>query len=159
MALETIVVAVGPNDGSRTEELRKAIIDIAEPVDASVVLLHVFTEGAYEEGVDEAGFADDQQPSPTGLAARLEAIDAVAAELETTDVSYEIRGAIGTEGETIIRETDAVGGDLLYLSGRKRSPTGKAVFGSTAHRIMMNASCPVLFVREGVYGDAERIEN
>ena len=106
---------------------------------------------AYEDGIDEAGFPDDNEPSPTELAARLEAIDTVAAELETADVSYEIRGAIGVEGETIIQETDAADGDLLFLSGRKRSPTGKAVFGSTAHRIMMNASCPVLFVREDIY--------
>jgi nucleotide-binding universal stress UspA family protein len=113
--------------------------------------LHVFTERAYEDGIDEAGFPDDNEPSPTELAARLEAIDTVAAELETADVSYEIRGAIGVEGETIIQETDAADGDLLFLSGRKRSPTGKAVFGSTAHRIMMNASCPVLFVREDIY--------
>jgi len=152
MALETLVVAVGPNDDSRTEELTRAIIDIAEPVDASAVLLHVFTESAYEEGVDEAGFTDEERPSATDLAARLEAIDDLAAELEAAGVSYGIRGAIGAESETIIGETDAVGGDLLYLSGRKRSPTGKAVFGSTAHRIMMNASCPVLFVREDVYG-------
>ena len=140
MALETLVVAVGPNDDSRTEELTTAILDIAGPVGASV-----------EDGIDEAGFPDDNEPSPTELAARLEAIDTVAAELETADVSYEIRGAIGVEGETIIQETDAADGDLLFLSGRKRSPTGKAVFGSTAHRIMMNASCPVLFVREDIY--------
>lgn len=151
MALKTLVVAVGPNDDSRTEELTTAILDIAGPVGASVVLLHVFTERAYEDGIDEAGFPDDNEPSPTELAARLEAIDTVAAELETADVSYEIRGAIGVEGETIIQETDAADGDLLFLSGRKRSPTGKAVFGSTAHRIMMNASCPVLFVREDIY--------
>jgi nucleotide-binding universal stress UspA family protein len=155
MVLETLVVAVGPNDDARTEELIEAILDIAEPTGASVVLLHVFTEKAYDKGVEEAGFDDDDRPSPTELAARLEAIDAIAADLEAADVSYDIRGSIGAEGETIIRETEAVGGDLLYLSGRKRSPTGKAVFGSTSHRIMMNASCPVLFVREGVYSDDE----
>ena len=155
MSLETLVVAVGPNDDTRTEELTEAVLDIAEPTGSAVVLLHVFTERAYEEGIEEAGFTDDDPPSATELAARLEGIDILAAELETEGVPYEIRGSIGAEGETIIQETEAVGGDLLYLSGRKRSPTGKAVFGSTSHRIMMNASCPVLFVREGVYSDDE----
>ncbi|MCQ4334788.1 universal stress protein [Natronomonas sp. F2-12] len=155
MALETLVVAVGPNDDTRTKELTEAILDIAEPTGASVVLLHVFTERAYNEGLEEAGFTDEDPPSATELAGRLEGIDILAAELEAAGVPYEIRGSIGTEGETIIQETEAVGGDLLYLSGRKRSPTGKAVFGSTSHRIMMNAGCPVLFVREGVYATDE----
>ena len=154
MTLETLVVAVGPNDDARTDELTAAILDLAVPSDARVVLLHAFTEAAYESGLEEAGF-DDERPSPTELAARLEGIDTLAAALSEASVPFEIRGAIGAEGETILAETDAVDGDVLCLSGRRRSPTGKAVFGSTSHRIMMNSSCPVLFVREGVYdGDA-----
>lgn len=151
MTIETLVVAVGPNDDERTDELEKAVTEIAEPSGARVVLLHAFTESAYEDGVAEAGF-EDERPSPTELAGRLEGIDTLAAAMGDAGIPYEIRGSIGEEGRVILEETDAVGGDLLYISGRKRSPTGKAVFGSTSHRIMMNSSCPVLFVRENVYG-------
>lgn len=154
MALDTLVVAVGPNDDARTDELTRAIREVAEPADATVVLLHVFTERAYQNGIDEAGFSDDNPPSATELAGRLEGVDVIAAALEDAGIAHEIRGEIGPEGETILRETEAVDGDLLYLSGRKRSPTGKAVFGSTSHRILMNSPCPVLFVREDVYGNA-----
>jgi nucleotide-binding universal stress UspA family protein len=153
MALNTLVVAVGPNDGTRTDELTKAVLDVAEPTDATVVLLHVFSEKAYEEGIEEAGFDPEDPPSAKELAAQLEGIDLISAALETAGTEYEIRGAIGAEGESILQETEAVGGDLLYISGRRRSPTGKAVFGSTSHRIMMNSSCPVLFVREDVYAE------
>ncbi len=155
MTLETLVVAVGPNDSTRTDELIDAVLEIAVPTDAGVVLLHAFSEKAYEQGIEEAGFDDADPPSPTELAARLESVDVIAAALEDAEITHEIRGAIGPEGDTILRETESTGGDLLYLSGRKRSPTGKAVFGSTSHRIMMNASCPVLFVREGVYEDGD----
>jgi nucleotide-binding universal stress UspA family protein len=153
MALETLVVAVGPNDSERTEELTTAILDIAEPTGASVVLLHVFTERAYESGIEEAGFDPKDPPSADTLASRLEGIDTITEALDAAGIDHEVHGAVGGEGETIIRETENLGGDLLYLSGRRRSPTGKAVFGSTSHRIMMNASCPVLFVRENVYDD------
>jgi nucleotide-binding universal stress UspA family protein len=153
MALETLVVAVGPNDEDRTDELTTAILDIAEPTDAGVVLLHAFSESAYEKGIDEAGFDPDSPPSADELAARLEGVDELAGALEAADIEHEIRGVIGPEGDSILEETEAIDGDLLYLSGRRRSPTGKAVFGSTSHRIMMNASCPVLFVRESVYDD------
>ncbi|MFO7926543.1 MAG: universal stress protein [Halobacteriota archaeon] len=158
MALETLVVAVGPNDNTRTDELTEAVLDVAIPTDSSVVLLHAFDERAYEKGIEEAGFDPDESPSANELAERLEGIDIISEALDAADVPCEIRGEIGAEGDTILQTTEAVGGDLLYISGRKRSPTGKAVFGSISHRIMMNSSCPVLFVREGVYSDDENVE-
>lgn len=155
MPIDTLVVAVGPNDDTRTEELTEAVLDLAEPTSARVVLLHVFTRKAYDEGIDEAGFDPDDPPSAEELASRLEAIDLLSVALEDSNVPYEIEGEIGDEGETILQRTKEPDCDILYLSGRRRSPTGKAVFGSTAHRIMMNSSCPVLYVREGVYGADE----
>ena len=40
-----------------------------------------------------------------------------------------------------------VAADLVIVGGRRRSPTGKAVFGSTAQEVMLEAPCPVMFVR------------
>lgn len=155
MALETIVVAVGPNDASRVSELETAILDIARPTDVTIVLFHVFSEEAYESGIEDAGYDPNDPPSADRLASRLECIDMLSETLENEDISYEILGEIGTEGEQILRKIEDLDADLLYISGRGRSPTGKAVFGSTSHRILMNSSCPVLFVREGVYGNED----
>ncbi|MFQ3283685.1 universal stress protein, partial [Natronomonas sp.] len=155
MAIETLLVAIGPNDDARTDELTEAVMDVADPTDASVVLLHVFSEAAYRTGIEEAGFDLEDPPSPGELASRLEGVDTVAAALETADLGCDIVGEVGDKRETILRvaaETDA---DLLCASGRKRSPTGKAVFGSTVHKLMTDSPCPVLFVREGVYADGE----
>jgi nucleotide-binding universal stress UspA family protein len=44
----------------------------------------------------------------------------------------------------VARDVDA---DMVVTGGRKRSPAGKAVFGSTAQKVLMNAPCPVTFVR------------
>ncbi|CCQ36573.1 UspA domain protein [Natronomonas moolapensis 8.8.11] len=154
MAIETLLAAIGPNDGSRTDELIDAVVDIVEPTDASVVLLHVFSETAYRAGIEEAGFDPDAPPSPGELASRLAGVDAVAAALGDSGLEYDIVGEIGDEKETILRVAGDTDADLLCVSGRKRSPTGKAVFGSTVHELMMDAPCPVLFVREGLSGDA-----
>lgn len=155
MTLETLAVAVGPNDNVRTDGLSRAIIDVAKPTGATVVLLHVFSEDAYESGVADAGFDPDDPPSPDELASRLEGIDGISAALGEAGVDYEVEGTIGNERAAILRETADADADLLYVGGRKRSPTGKAVFGSTVHGLMMDSPCPVLFVREGVYDTAE----
>ena len=39
MAIGTLLVAIGPNDDTRTDELIDAVVDIAEPTGARVLLL------------------------------------------------------------------------------------------------------------------------
>ncbi|WP_254839186.1 universal stress protein [Natronomonas marina] len=149
MTIRTVAVAVGPDDEKRAESLATAAIEVAGGAEAVVVLLHVFTESAYEEGVREAGYDPEDPPPAHTLASRLQAVDAIAALLEAAGVEHRVRGEVGDEPEGILRGAEAVGADRLLIGGRRRSPTGKAVFGSTAHRVLMNAGCPVTFVRDG----------
>lgn len=150
MALETITVAVGPTEAKRTDEVTRALLDVAEPTDATVVLLHVFTESAFQDGVVSAGYDEADPPPPDTLASRLQSIDHISATLREHGVEHRIRGEVGDETEAIIGAVEATDTDLVLVGGRRRSATGKAVFGSTAHRVLMNAPCPVLFVREGL---------
>lgn len=150
MGIETLMVAVGPTEESRVNELTNAIVDLAAQTDATVVLFHAFTESAFEEGVRETGFETDDPPEPEAVAARLESIDAITEQLDDSEVEYEIRSAIGSTRDTVLGGISEIGADLLMIGGRKRSPVGKAVVGSTSQRLLMNAPCPVVFVREGI---------
>lgn len=143
MSVDTIFVAVTESD-DRTP-LIEAVLDVAVPTGATVVLSRAYDESEYEETVAELEF--DDQPTPDAVVRRSEAVRELASALEEADVSYEFRGSVGEVGPEFVALADAVDADLLFVQGRSRSPTGKALFGSTAQTVMLNATCPVTFVR------------
>ena len=53
----------------------------------------------------------------------------------------------GDVGDAIVELTDRLGPDLLVLGARRRSPVGKALLGSVAQTIILEASVPVLVVK------------
>ncbi len=144
MSVDTIFVAVTEADDRAP--LIDAIRDIAVPTGATVVLGRAYTDHDFEETV--AGLDFDGQPSPDDVARRSESVREVASALEEVDVSWEARGAVGEIGSELVSLADAADADLLFIQGRSRSPTGKALFGSTAQTVILNATCPVTFVSE-----------
>lgn len=148
MAIETIVLAVGQEDEDRAKKLAETAIEIAEPTGARVVLSHVFTAGEFDEVVDRLDFSAGESPDPDDVAARHVTTRTVAQSLDATDIDYEIRGSVGDRGETIVDLATEIDADRVIVGGRRRSPTGKAVFGSTAQEVMLSAPCPVTFVRD-----------
>ena len=53
----------------------------------------------------------------------------------------------GTASDAVLGVAEEVGAELLVVGIRRRSPVGKALLGSNAQRIILNATCPVLTVR------------
>ncbi len=148
MAIETIVLAVGQEDEDRAKRLAETAIDVAEPTGARVVLSHVFTPREFDEVVEQLDFGADANPDPSEVASRHVTTRTVAQSLDATDVDYEIRGEVGDRGEAIVELAKSIGADRVIVGGRRRSPTGKAVFGSTAQEVMLSSPCPVTFVRD-----------
>ncbi|ADJ16859.1 universal stress protein [Halalkalicoccus jeotgali] len=50
----------------------------------------------------------------------------------------------GDPAEEIIRAARDADANQIILGGRKRSPVGKAVFGSVVQKVIFDAECPVL---------------
>lgn len=147
MAIEKILLAVGPGDADRVEALAETLIDIAVPTDADVVLAHVFTEEEYESTLDNLSVEAGGDVSADEVSRRHATIRRLSEALDEAEVDYTVRGEIGTHGERIVDLAETEDADLVIVGGRKRSPTGKAVFGSTAQEVMLSAPCPVTFVR------------
>jgi nucleotide-binding universal stress UspA family protein len=148
MSLETILVAVGPNDADRYERLGEETIDIGAGADAHVVVAHVFTDEEYQQALDTLEIdRTAEKATPGEVARRHTTTRNLAAMLDEAGMSYEFRGGVGDHGEEIVAIAEAVDADLVIVGGRKRSPAGKAVFGSTAQEVMLESPCPVTFVR------------
>ncbi|MGQ4556665.1 universal stress protein [Halobellus sp. GM3] len=150
MPIDTILLAVGPNDRDRLDRLTEETVDVAGPTGATVVVGHVFTQEEYDDALDSLDFDRDAGDiSVDTVARRYSSVRETADRLGAANVDYEVRGAVGRHGETIVELAADVDADRVMVGGRRRSPTGKAVFGSVAQTVMLDAPCPVTFVRAG----------
>lgn len=147
MALERLLLAVGPGDAERTDALATTVVDLAKPAGATVHLAHVFTKNQYDEVLERLEFDPDSETDPNDVAARHATIRDLVRTLDDEGVEYDVHGAVGEHGPSIVDLATDVDADLVVVGGRSRSPAGKAVFGSTAQEVLLSSPCPVTFVR------------
>lgn len=146
MALETVLLALGPNDSDRVDKLAQTVLDIASPADAHIVLAHVFTEDEFETAANRLDFANPGDASPAEVATRLATVREVANRLDAEGIEYVISARIGSHGTGVVDIATQQDVDLV-VGGRQRSPAGKAMFGSTAQQVLLESPSPVTFVR------------
>lgn len=125
-----VLLGVALDDESRAIAQANAVTDLpGDPSDVTAHLCHVFQDNPEGASVHQLG---------TVRRAR-EVLEAAG----VTCAHYE---ASGDPGEELISAAEDVDADLICVSGRKRSPAGKAVFGSTTQTVVLNADRPVLAV-------------
>lgn len=147
MSLENVLVAVGEDDEGRTEAIEQITADITDPAGTEVHLAHVFSREEYGRFRDQLDYNKDSEVTPTVVAERQMNVREMTDAFSTAGVETTTYGAVGNRSEQIVSLADDIDADLVVVGGRQRSPTGKAVFGSTAQQIMLEAPCPVTFVR------------
>lgn len=101
----------------------------------TVSLLHVF--GDNPEG---------------GTVSQVQTVRKVQDRLETRGVEVELLEASGNPDDEIIAAADEHDVDQICVGGRKRSPAGKALFGSVTQNVILGTDRPVLVCG----GDVER---
>ena len=140
MAINTLLLAL--TDREDTEKLVEMAIDIADPGVTTVVV-----GTAYEDETHASVGKDLNISSPNELAERDSDVEAVVSRLKEAGIKTEIRGSIGAGGQPYVQMAEQFETDMIVLQGMTRSPTGKAVFGSVPQEILLNAPCPVTFIR------------
>ncbi|MFB6120045.1 MAG: universal stress protein [Halobacteriaceae archaeon] len=147
MALETVLLALSESDRDRLDPLLETVVDVAAPADAAVVLTHVYTQSEFDEVAANLNLEGGGEPTAVQAARREAVVRDVSERLDDAGLSYRVESQIGDHGEAIVDIATREGVDLVVVSGRSRSPTGKAVFGSTAQRVLLSSPAPVTFVR------------
>jgi nucleotide-binding universal stress UspA family protein len=76
-------------------------------------------------------------------------LEKVRARLEESGVAYEIEQLVrGPEAaEELVDAAERLQASLIVIGLRRRTPTGKLLFGSQAQQILLDANCPVLAVK------------
>lgn len=125
-----VLVGVGLDDEPRAVAQAEAVADLpAASEEVRAHLCHVFRDNPEGASVHQLG---------TVRRAR-----EILEDAGVTCVHYE---ASGDPSDELIAAAADVDADAICVSGRKRSPTGKAVFGSTTQALVLNADRPVLAV-------------
>lgn len=122
-----VVIGVDDNE-DRAVACAEAVADL--PGDGSetrVTVIHSFTE------------------NPSGAsAAQIASVREVTDYLEERGIQVEVTESSGDPAEQILDVASDTDANLIVVAGRKRSPTGKALFGSVTQSVILNADRPVM---------------
>lgn len=134
------------DDTDRHRSLLREAGELAAGVGAELVLLSVMTEEEYEQnmealesiaGIEHIGFGEEQIMEVTE-----NFVESLAQEeLSGVDVDYDIVGGVVDEdghARRIIQVAEDHDCDHVFISGRRRTPAGKAIFGDTSQRVILN---------------------
>lgn len=139
--MERILVLVTETDG--IEGFVAEAGRIAAGLGVGMVLLAVRSEADYERDRRAMDEVLEIESSSYDVGQAIDAAEQLAARigreaLADVDVDYETAGAVGDTPEKVIEIAEARGCDHAFVMGRRRSPSGKAIFGDTAQQIILN---------------------
>lgn len=114
-------------DESRAKAQAETVLDLLDTDDLTVDLLHVFED------------------NPEGATAKqMGSIRRAREAFEGTGVDVTIQEESGDPGQEIVEYAEEIDADAVCISGRKRSPAGKVVFGSVTQDVILNTERSVL---------------
>lgn len=139
-----IVAAVDQSAHARTVVNEAAAI--AEAFNQPLHVVHVMSQSEFVS-------RQQDHAETTGEPIDLDKIREIAAEHADTvardanvEYTYSSVGVVGDAASEIVEYADANDASYIVVGPRSRSPAGKAVFGSTAQSILLNASCAVISI-------------
>lgn len=134
-----VLIAVDTNE-QRAEQAAEEVLSLpGEPDDISVTILNVLEDF---DVVDEGGRVSAEDVSEARTPP--ESVSITENILEEAGFDVETRQEHGDPAHEIIAMADEIDADVVVIGGRKRSPAGKAIFGSVTQKVILSSDRPVL---------------
>lgn len=139
------MVILAPVDNSeKAENVLKEAAALARAFDEQVHVLHVLSRSDFVDlertNVNQTGnVLDINEVKETAK----EIAEVAAASL---DIDGETVGVMGNPKDEILQYATENNVRYIVLGPRKRSPAGKAIFGSVTQSVLLNSKCPVVVV-------------
>ena len=142
-ALKTIGVAYGP--GAESDEALRAAIELAERTSAKLRIVSVLTPA--EQATLRAAARHGE--SDWAREAHARARERVDAAVRRTQARVPVDGELVEDDAVHALATAGAGLDLLVLGSRGYGPARAVLLGSTSHRLVREAPCPLLVMPRG----------
>lgn len=139
-----ILVAIEDEEKEISRRIVTVGDDLARTYGDELVVLHVIPDEVADEQMDTYPdyYLDDVRSDAKSAAASV-VQEAVGG---TSDVSVVTQ--VGDPAGTILEESQRQDARYIVIGGRKRTPTGKALFGSVTQSVLLSADRPVVTVMD-----------
>lgn len=130
-------------------QLLELASDFARGSGSELILFHVtsaFEGGNTRDRMQE--IAGKDEPYRTGIEGAGQFARDLAESVLKDDIDFEVDGAFGEKHEQIVAAAERHDCAHVFLIGRRRSPTGKAIFGDAAQHVVLNVEVPVTLVMD-----------
>ena len=122
-----VVVGIDETE-SHVRRCIEAVVNLpGDPEEKRVTLIHSFRD------------------NPSGASAtQVHSVREAGEMLDEEGIEYDVEESSGDPADAIVGTADEVDADLIVVGGRKRSPAGKALFGSVTQTVILSAGRPVM---------------
>jgi nucleotide-binding universal stress UspA family protein len=143
-----MVILAAVDEKARSKRVLTLAYDLAAKYDETLIALHVVPReeyNAHRKSIKQIPGFDDFSIDQQSRSAEKFSRELAEQTIEDLDwEQFEPRGRVGEVAEEILAETARAEPRFLVISGRRQSPTGKALFGNTTQQLLLNADCPVV---------------